>query len=285
MRKLSVQWFPGHMTKAFRMMEKELKLIDVAVEMLDARIPYSSSNPKLLEILGEKPRIIALNKYDLADPYVTEEWVEHYAQSGIPVVFLNSAKGKGIKELLAAIKKAALPITEKWLKKGVKNKSIRVMITGIPNVGKSSLINRFLSTAKVRTENRPGVTRGKQWLSVGGGLEILDTPGVLWPKFEDQEIAFALAITGAIRDEVFDIEQAVLMLVDFLLAEYPALLEQRYNIKIETKDDAEAVCAMIAGKRGCIRSGGVIDMVKTAQLILKEFRSGALGRITLEKYI
>lgn len=282
-RKLAVQWFPGHMTKARRMMEQELKLIDVAVEMLDARIPYASSNPMLLEILGNKPRIIVLNKNDLADPIVTQKWIEYFALNDILTIQLDSAKGRGVKELLVALKKAAAPLTDKWLAKGVKNKTIRVMIAGIPNVGKSSLINRFANGAKVKTANKPGVTRGKQWLSVGNNLEILDTPGILWPKFENQETAFALAVTGAVKDDVFDTEQAAFMLLDFLLENYPESIKNRYNLTEPMSRDTRIIWQEIASRRGCLRSGGVIDAIKVSQLLLKEFRAGLLGRVSLDK--
>ena len=282
MRKLAVQWFPGHMTKAKRMMEQELKLIDVAVEMLDARIPYASSNPLLIETLGNKPRVIVLNKNDLADPIVTERWLHYYAQNDIQAIQLDSAKGKGVKELLATIKTVAAPVTQKWLARGVKNRNIRVMIAGIPNVGKSSLINRFANSAKVKTANKPGVTRGKQWLTVGNGLEIMDTPGILWPKFEDQEIAFALAVTGAVKDEVFDTEQAAFLLLDFILEKYPENIRDRYKITQELPGNTQEVMLLIAAKRGCLRTGGSLDGLKVSQLILKEFRAGLLGRISLD---
>ena len=281
-RKLAVQWFPGHMTKAKRMMEKELKLIDVAVEMLDARIPYASSNPLLEEILGNKPRVVVLNKNDLADPKVTERWLHYYAENDIPAIQLDSTKGSGIKELLATIKTAAAPVIQKWLARGVKNKNIRIMITGIPNVGKSSLINRFANSIKAKTANKPGVTRGKQWLDVGNGLEIMDTPGILWPKFEKQEIAFALAVTGAVKDEVFDTEQAAFLLLDFLLEHYPKNVLDRYKINEEQLADTQTMLEIIAEKRGCLRAGGLLDRFKVSQLILKEFRAGFLGRVSVD---
>ena len=282
-RELSVQWYPGHMTKAKRMMAEELKIIDVVVEMLDARIPMSGTNPMLSELIGNKPRVIALNKTDLADTAITDSWVDFYKKNNISVALIDSAKGKGLKKLLEIIKKAAEPIMEKWLKKGVKNRSIRVMIVGIPNVGKSSLINRYLGSAKVQAANTPGVTRGKQWLNVGNGLEILDTPGVLWPKFEDKEAAFALAVTGAIKDNVFDIEEATTMLVDFLLEYYKDEFIERFKFTEPFSFDAITAKKMIAQKRGCLRSGGLIDEEKVSRLLLKEFRSGLLGRVSFDR--
>ena len=283
MRELNVQWFPGHMTKAKRMMQEELKLIDVVVEMLDARIPLSSSNPLLIETIGNKPKVIALNKTDLADDEVTKSWLDFFTATNIPVVKIDSAKGQGVKALVAALKTIAQPISDKWQARGVKNRNIRIMIVGIPNVGKSSLINRFAKSAKVKTADRPGVTRGKQWISVGNGLDVLDTPGVLWPKFEDKSAAFALAVTGAIKDEIFDMQEAGKLLVDFLLENYPDNLIERYKLTEPLFSDIDEVMRLIAAKRGCLRAGGLIDEQKVSQLLLREFRDGLLGKISLEK--
>ncbi|WP_443686791.1 ribosome biogenesis GTPase YlqF, partial [Phascolarctobacterium faecium] len=180
-----IQWFPGHMTKAKRMMEQQLKLVDVVVEMLDARIPRSSSNPMLIQMLGDKPKVVALNKIDMADPEKTEKWLQTFKNSGLPVCKVDCSTGKGVKQMVAAIQQVARPVTDKWLRKGVRNRSIRVMIVGVPNVGKSTLINRLVGKNKVVAADRPGVTRGQQWVTIAKGLELLDTPGVLWPKFED----------------------------------------------------------------------------------------------------
>ncbi len=284
MRQLNVQWFPGHMTKAKRMIEENLKLVDVVVEMLDARIPQASSNPLLREVIGQKAKVIVLNKTDLADPAVTAGWLDFFAEKKLPVVQLDSAKGKGIKQLLAVLKETAEPILQKWRARGVKNRPVRAMIAGIPNVGKSSLIKRLSGgQAKVQIADRPGVTRGKQWIIAGGGLEILDTPGVLWPKFEDKGAAFSLAVTGAIKDEVFDVEEAALLLLDYLLQEYPVCLSERYAVEPAAFVNAQELFAAIAIKRGCLLSGGLTDNKKTSQLILKEFRAGLLGRISLDK--
>lgn len=183
-----IQWFPGHMTKAKRMMEQQLKLVDVVVEMLDARIPRSSSNPMLIQMLGDKPKVVALNKIDMADPEKTEKWLQTFKNSGLPVCKVDCSTGKGVKQMVAAIQQVARPVTDKWLRKGVRNRSIRVMIVGVPNVGKSTLINRLVGKNKVVAADRPGVTRGQQWVTIAKGLELLDTPGVLWPKFEDPEV-------------------------------------------------------------------------------------------------
>ncbi|MBR4958522.1 MAG: ribosome biogenesis GTPase YlqF, partial [Phascolarctobacterium sp.] len=209
-----IQWFPGHMTKAKRMMESQIKLVDVVVEMLDARIPRSSTNPMLIDVLGNKPKVIALNKTDMADNAKTELWMQKLKNSGLPVCKVDCATGKGVKQLISMIQVAAKPVLDKWLKKGVRNRSVRVMIVGIPNVGKSTLINRLVGKNKVVAADKPGVTRGQQWVTIAKGLELLDTPGVLWPKFEDPEVGFCLAATGAIKEDVFDREDATELLVE-----------------------------------------------------------------------
>jgi ribosome biogenesis GTPase A len=270
------------MTKAKRMIAEELKLIDIVIEMLDARIPVASCNPLLAELIGGKTRVIVLNKSDLSDPAITGEWLRHYAESGLPAVLLDSARGRGVNKLMDALKQAAAPIEKKWLARGVKNKSIRVMIAGIPNVGKSSLINRFLKSAKAQAADRPGVTKGKQWLKAGNNLEMLDTPGVLWPKFEDPHVAFALAATGAVRDAAFDVEQAALSLLEFLREKYPDSFACRYKLSLTALTAAEDVLAAVAKQKGCLRSGGAFDLEAAAKHVLTDFRAGLLGRISLE---
>lgn len=278
-----IQWFPGHMTKAKRMMESQIKLVDVVVEMLDARIPRSSTNPMLQDILGSKPKVIALNKLDMADKAQTDLWVEKIKNSGLPVCKLDCATGKGVKQLISAIQLAAKPVIDKWLKKGVRNRPVRVMIVGIPNVGKSTLINRLVGKNKVMAADRPGVTRGQQWVTIAKGLELLDTPGVLWPKFEDPSVGFALAATGAIKEDVFDRESAVELLIDFLLKNYPQELATKYAVSIEEGDDVNAVMAKIATSRGCLKAGGLLDIDKVVQLVLRDFRAGRIGRFTIDK--
>lgn len=278
-----IQWFPGHMTKAKRMMESQIKLVDVVVEMLDARIPRSSTNPMLQDILGRKPKVIALNKLDMADKAQTDLWVEKIKNSGLPVCKLDCATGKGVKQLISAIQLAAKPVIDKWLKKGVRNRPVRVMIVGIPNVGKSTLINRLVGKNKVMAADRPGVTRGQQWVTIAKGLELLDTPGVLWPKFEDPSVGFALAATGAIKEDVFDRESAVELLIDFLLKNYPQELATKYAVSLEEGDDVNAVMAKIATSRGCLKAGGLLDIDKVVQLVLRDFRAGRIGRFTIDK--
>lgn len=280
---LKIQWFPGHMTKAKRMMESQIKLVDVVVEMLDARIPRSSTNPMLQTILGSKPKVIALNKIDMADNAKTEIWLEKLKNSGHPVCKVDCSTGKGVKQLIAAVQQAAKPVIDKWLKKGVRNRPVRVMIVGIPNVGKSTLINRLVGKTKVVAADKPGVTRGQQWITIAKGLELLDTPGVLWPKFEDPEVGLSLAATGAIKEEVFDREQAVELLIDFLMHNYSDDLASKYAIEIEKSDDVRIVMSKIANSRGCLKAGGLLDIDKVVQLVLRDFRSGRLGRFTLDE--
>ena len=278
-----IQWFPGHMTKAKRMMESQIKLVDVVVEMLDARIPRSSTNPMLIDVLGNKPKVIALNKTDMADNAKTELWMQKLKNSGLPVCKVDCATGKGVKQLISMIQVAAKPVLDKWLKKGVRNRSVRVMIVGIPNVGKSTLINRLVGKNKVVAADKPGVTRGQQWVTIAKGLELLDTPGVLWPKFEDPEVGICLAATGAIKEDVFDREDATELLVERLMERYPEELKSKYAVEFENSDDVRAVLAKIATSRGCIKAGGVLDLDRVIQTVLRDFRSGRLGRFTLDE--
>lgn len=278
-----IQWFPGHMTKAKRMMESQIKLVDVVVEMLDARIPRSSTNPMLQGILGSKPKVIALNKTDMADSAKTEQWIAKLKNSGLPVCRIDCATGKGVKQLITAIQNASKPVIDKWLKKGVRNRPVRVMIVGIPNVGKSTLINRLAGKNKVAAADRPGVTRGQQWITIAKGLELLDTPGVLWPKFDNPETGFGLAVTGAVKEDVFDREQAVELLLERLMQRYLEELKTKYAVEFENSDDVKAVMTKIANSRGCIKAGGVLDLDRVVQLVLRDFRSGRMGRFTIDE--
>lgn len=278
-----IQWFPGHMTKAKRMMETQIKLVDVVVEMLDARIPRSSTNPMLVNLLGGKPKVIALNKVDMADNAKTELWLQKFKSSDIPVCKVDCATGKGVKQLIGLIQTAAKPVIDKWLKKGVRNRPIRVMIVGIPNVGKSTLINRLVGKNKVVAADKPGVTKGQQWITIAKGLELLDTPGVLWPKFEDKEVGFCLAITGAIKEDVFDREQATELLLARLMEAYPQELKNKYTIDFEDRENVKDVMAKIAAARGCLKAGGLYDFDKVYQLVLRDFRSGRMGRFTMDE--
>ena len=277
----SLQWYPGHMRKAERLVKENLKLVDVVVELLDARIPLSSANPVLREIVGDKPRVIVLNKADLADEAATRAWVKYFAAEGIAAVPVDAVKGRGVKELVQAITKCAKPKTDKLVQHGAKARAARCMILGIPNVGKSSLINRLSGGAKTKVENRPGVTRAKQWIRLGAQLELLDMPGILWPKFEDQQAALHLAFTGAINDNVYDVASVVLLLLDTLRTKYPVYLKDRYRLEGELPSGVELL-EEIGRKRGCLRAGGRIDDEKAQQIVLTDFRSGRLGRVTLD---
>lgn len=278
-----IQWFPGHMTKAKRMMESQVKLVDVVVEMLDARVPRSSTNPLLLEVIGNKTKVIALNKTDMADPVLTEEWITKLKNSGYPVCKVDCSTGKGVKALVAAVQQAAKPIIDKWVKKGLRSRNVRVMIVGVPNVGKSTLINRLVGRNKVVAADRPGVTRGQQWVTIAKGLELLDTPGVLWPKFEDPEVGFCLACTGAVKEEVFDRQDAVELLTERLRDRYPDALKAHYKVDFEAQEAISTILEKIGVARGCIKAGGIIDIDKVYQLVLRDFRSGKMGKFTLDK--
>lgn len=280
---LKLQWFPGHMTKARRMMEANLKLVDVVVEMLDARIPRASSNPMLIKMIGNKPKVIALNKADMANKEETALWLENLKTKNFAAVQIDCAKGKGVKQLLTTIQKAAEPVTEKWLKRGVRNRPIRAMIVGIPNVGKSTLINRLVGRRTAMTQDKPGVTRGPQWITIAKGLELLDTPGVLWPKFENQEVGLFLALTGAVKEDVFDKSIAVEILIDKLQKEYPQVLSSKYGAVLEQEDDINTIYEKIAQARGCLKAGGKADIDKVMNMVLRDFKTGKLGAFTLDK--
>jgi len=277
----SLQWYPGHMRKAERLVKENLKLVDVVVELLDARIPLSSANPVLREIVGGKPRLIVLNKADLADEAATRTWVKYFAAQGIAAVPVDAVQGRGVKELVQVIAKCAKPKTDKLVQHGAKARAARCMILGIPNVGKSSLINRLSGGSKTKVENRPGVTRAKQWIRLGAQLELLDMPGILWPKFEDQQAALHLAFTGAINDNVYDVASVVLLLLDTLRRAYPSALIERYRLE-GALPSGIALLEEIGRKRGCLRAGGKIDYEKAEQIVLTDFRSGRLGRVTLD---
>ncbi|MHC1746176.1 MAG: ribosome biogenesis GTPase YlqF [Negativicutes bacterium] len=281
---MDINWYPGHMAKASRMIREQLKLVDVVIELLDARIPLSSANPVIEEIIAGKPRIVALNKADLADPRNTELWLSFFREKGIVAIAVNSIGGKGCKELIVQTEKAAQSKLQSLAAKGVRPRAVRAMILGIPNVGKSSLINRLRGSAVARTADKPGVTRGKQWIKISKNLEILDTPGVLWPKLEDQEAAFRLAATGAINDEVFDREEVVNKLVSILRIDYLTQLVSRYRIDINAEMTNQQVLEQIGIRRGCLRSGGIIDVENAGRILLTEFRAGLLGLITLDSF-
>lgn len=280
---MHINWFPGHMAKAHRMIREHLKMVDVVVELLDARIPASSANPVIDQVVEHKPRIIALNKADLAEQQETEKWATYFRAQGLSVVPVEAVSGKGAKMLVNRVEAAASGKLKAWEAKGIRGRAARVMILGIPNVGKSSLINRLVGETAVRTADKPGVTRGKQWVKIGKNLELLDTPGVLWPKLEDQEAAFRLAVTGAIADDVYDMEDAVNRLLVLLRTRYAHRLAERYNLQTPLPETAEELLLLIGARRGCLRSGGTVDAEKARRIILNEFRSGKLGCFTLDQ--
>lgn len=277
----NIQWFPGHMAKTRRLMAQSLPMVDAVAEIVDARIPVSSRNTELAGILGNKPRLILLNKCDLADPAATDRWIRHYQQSGVPALAIDCKSGKGLNKFTDAARTLLAGQLQKNEQKGMSGRPMRFMIAGIPNVGKSSFINRMSSGSKAKVEDRPGVTRGNQWYKASAQLEFLDTPGVLWPKFEDQTVGLHLAFTGAVKDTILDVETLACHFAGLLAAHYPALLEQRYKLTPQTTDGYDTLCA-IGKKRGMVIRGGEIDTQRAAVMLLDEYRSGKIGRITLE---
>lgn len=290
--KTNINWYPGHMLKTKKQIIEDLKLIDVVVELLDARIPKSSRNPDIQKIVQNKKRIVLLNKSDLAEDRETKKWIEYYKNNNVTAIACDANLEKGIKEILNQIEKSVEEETQKAALKGRVKKNIRVVILGIPNVGKSSLINRLCNKKTTIVGNKPGVTKQKQWVRIANNIELLDTPGVLWPKFEDETVALNLAYTGSIKDEVLETIEVAFKLLIYLYNNYKANLLERYKIteseldQIDSEDENEKLynlMKLIGRKRGAVISGGEIDDEKTAKIILNDFRSGKLGKITLEK--
>ncbi len=278
---MNLQWFPGHMAKTRRMMSESLKIIDVAAEILDARIPMSSRNPEIDKILGNKPRIVVLNKSDMSDPESNRKWIEYFRKQGIYAVEVSCATGKGINKISDYAKRALNEKIERDRERGI-NRSVKIMLCGIPNVGKSSFINRVAGKAVTKTGDRPGVTKGKQWLRLPSNVELLDMPGILWPKFESEEVALNLAFTGAIKDEIMDVEELACHLIAFLKTRYTDNLVSRYKLDDISELTDYEILEMIAKKRGFLISGGEIDTFRAANILLDEFRGCKLGNITLE---
>lgn len=278
---MNINWYPGHMKKTRESIEKNLSMVDVVFELIDARIPYSSQNPIIDSIIQDKPRIIILNKADLANDSANKKWQECFKNKGLYSVLLNSITGKGVDELIRLANKATRTRQESYEKRGVLNRPTRAMIIGIPNVGKSTLINSLSGRRGARVGNKPGITKTNQWIKTKGNLELLDTPGILWPKFEEKDVGLNLAYTGAIKDEILDIETLALNFIGKMLKLYPELLEKRYDFEI--KDDSPLkVMEDVGARRGCIIRGGEIDYTKVSNIILDEFRKGIMGNITLE---
>lgn len=278
---MDINWFPGHMTKAKRKIAEQISLVDAVAEILDARIPVSSSNPDIPELIGNKPHIVLLNKSDMADPKTTHEWIAHYKKKGITAIAVDSRNGNGTGEFKSAVISVLSDRLKKYEEKGMAGKKLRVMVVGIPNVGKSSFINRLAGKSKAKVENRPGVTRGNQWYAVDDRLELLDTPGVLWPKFDSKTVGEHLAITGAVTDRILDTELLAMRFIEILKADYMPLISARYGIAELPEDSFDALCA-IGKKRGMVIRGGEVDTLRAANMLLEEFRNCKLGRITLE---
>ncbi len=281
----SIQWFPGHMTKTKRQIEASLKLVDAVAEIIDARIPVSSRNPVLSQLIQNKPRVILMNKCDMADPAQTSRWIEYYKSKGIPAIPIDCRTGRGLNGFIPLIKSVLSDRIAAWEAKGMVCRQIRIMVVGIPNVGKSSLINRLAKNSKANVEDRPGVTRSNQWFSISKGFDLLDTPGVLWPKFEDKIVGERLAFTGAVKDDVIDTQQLAGRLLEMLRDSYPNAMKQRY--KFEDTDISQLkgyeLLELTGRKRGMLISGGEIDTERASIMVLDEFRGAKLGRITLEQ--
>ncbi len=277
-----IQWFPGHMTKTRRQMEKELSLVDAVAEIVDARIPASSRNPDIPKLLGKKPMLIILNKCDMADSTVTAEWIKWFEEQKIKAIAVDCRTGKGLNQFVPKVKEMLSEKLEANKAKGMAGKPLRLMVVGIPNVGKSTFINRIAGVNKAKAENRPGVTRGNQWFTVDKQLELLDTPGVLWPKFEDKDIGERLAFTGAVKDNVVDIELLAMRLLENLTVSYKELLIKRYGELDFSLDSYELLCAL-AKKRGMVVRGGECDTLRAATMLLEEFRNCKIGNISLER--
>lgn len=275
------QWYPGHMTKAKRAMQEDIKLIDVVIELVDARIPRSSKNPDIDQLAKQKSRVLLLNKSDMADAAVQKEWIRYYEKEGYHVIAVNSKKKNELKQVNSLIQEACKEKIERDRKRGILNRPVRAMIVGIPNVGKSTFINSFAGKACAKTGNKPGVTKGKQWIRLNKQVELLDTPGILWPKFEDQTVGQHLAFIGSIKDELIQSVELALDLIEFLVDRYPGILGDVYEV--EENQDSAAVLEAVANNRGCRKKGDELDYEKAAFLLLDDFRNGRLGRITIER--
>lgn len=278
---MNIQWYPGHMTKARRMMQEDMKLIDIVIELLDARVPISSRNPDIDALAKNKYRLVVLNKCDLADDVTNKKWEAYFKEKGILVVSINAREGQGMKAITTKIQEACKEKIERDRKRGIMNRPIRAMIVGIPNVGKSTFINSYAKKACTKVGNKPGVTKGKQWIKINKNVELLDTPGILWPKFEDEQVGLHLAFIGSINDEILQKAELASNLIAFLNEQYTGILEERYQIA--ASQDCAKILEEIAIKRGCLLKGNALDYEKAASILLDEFRNGKLGRISLEQ--
>ena len=279
---MNIQWYPGHMTKTRRMMEESLKLVDGVCEILDARIPASSRNPDLDEIVGGKPRLVVLNRIDQADPAMVRRWAAWFKSQGMAVLETDCKSRKGVGGFVPAIRAMLSEKLQRYQEKGQAGRPLKIMVAGIPNVGKSTFINQIAGRKSAKAENRPGVTRGKQWITVDQGLLLLDTPGILWPKFEDREVGMRLAYTGAVKDDIMDLETLSSGLLALLWRQYPEAVASRYKIEAEPDSQGYALLEAVGRKRGFLISGGEVDTERAARMVLEEYRSGKLGRFTLD---
>ena len=277
---MNYQWYPGHMTKAIRSMQEDIKLIDLVIEIVDARIPVSSRNPDIDKLAQGKGRLILLNKSDLADNKANKEWLEYYKSQNIQALLIDSRKSTGLKDIQKAVNEACSAKIERDRKRGIKNRPLRAMVCGIPNVGKSTFINAISKKAATKTGNKPGVTKGKQWIRLNQSLELLDTPGILWPKFEDNTVGMHIAMIGSINDEILHVDELAADIVDFMKNYYCGRLAERYGV--EEVSDNFAILEAIGKARGCLIKGGEIDYTKASNIVIDEFRSGKLGNITIE---
>lgn len=278
----TIQWFPGHMAKTRRLIKESMPLVDAVVEIIDARIPRSSRNPEIDKLIVEKPRIVILNKADTADKAKTKIWLEFFENQGVFAMAADLKSGRGLNDFLPLLKKTLQPLIERRTQRGIQGKPLRIMVVGIPNVGKSSFINKMAKSKRTKVEDRPGVTRGRQWVTLADGTELLDMAGVLWPKFEDKDAGLKLAYTGAIKDNVLDTEDLAARLLDFLYKFYPEVLEERFKIEKNQELQPYELLNLVANNRGMLISKGEPDTLRAAAKVLDEFRSGALGKITLE---
>ncbi|MCR4754703.1 MAG: ribosome biogenesis GTPase YlqF [Lachnospiraceae bacterium] len=278
---MNYQWYPGHMTKAVRQMQEDIKLIDLIIEIVDARIPISSRNPDIDKLGNGKFRMVLLNKSDLADPVCNKKWMEYYSSKDIYALEINSKSGAGLKAINQTVNEACKDKIERDRKRGIKNRPIRAMVVGIPNVGKSTFINSFAGKAVAKTGNKPGVTKGKQWIKLNKSLELLDTPGILWPKFEDNAVGMKLAFIGSMNDEILQPEELAVDLIKYLADRYPNSVIKHYGIEEEVIQDYHLL-EHIGRIRGCLKSGAETDIVKAAKLLIDDYRAGRLGRMSLE---
>ena len=280
----NIQWFPGHMTKTKRQIQASLKLVDAVAEIIDARIPESSRNPDLDSIIQNKPRVVLMNKCDMADPSSTQKWINYFKNNGIVAIPIDCKTGRGINKFVSSVNEVLKEKIEKQKAKGLLNPTVRVMIVGIPNVGKSTFINRISKNRKAKAEDKPGVTRGNQWFTINKGFEVLDTPGVLWPKFEDKIVGERLAFTGAVKDQIMDTELLAMRLLDFLKVEKNPIFVERFKLQNENIEEIESyeLLELIGRKRGMLISGGEIDSERAAIMLLDEYRSAKLGKYTFE---